>query len=109
MLDWGEQTFKVASLYSLRLIEHPKFMKKKGIDARPKFAGNTAIMCRTCGNTEFSRSLSEIDSIVQLAFAKGASAIKETIIREGKIEFTYRCIKCGVTMFDSTKDSGGSR
>ena len=77
----------------------PISMKKTGTAVGKEVPGNELILCPACGNPQFERSLSEVGSIVQLAFKRGGKGgIKETIIQEGTTRFTYSCAKCATTL-----------
>jgi hypothetical protein len=76
-------------------------MKQKGTVARKHPAGDEQILCPKCGNDKFKRSLSEIDSIVRLEFAKSGKAVKETVVSEGKIDFSYFCTTCDEILFNT--------
>ncbi|MGZ5544638.1 MAG: hypothetical protein ACXWIU_08170, partial [Limisphaerales bacterium] len=61
-------------------------MKTKGTATRKYSADNPHIFCPKCGNDEFKRSLSEIDSIVRFKSIKNGEAIEEIVLHEGVVE-----------------------
>jgi hypothetical protein len=75
-----------------------KSMKKKGTPGRKNSAGDLSILCPACGNIEFKRSLWEKDSVVRLSFKARGLGVIETVIREGNIQFIYKCAKCGAPL-----------
>jgi hypothetical protein len=73
-------------------------MRNKRESTSNKRFSDLNVLCQKCGNYEFKRTFSETDSIVHLVYTAKGKAVIEIVITEGKVQFSYRCAKCGAPL-----------